>query len=134
MIYFLSRWLKDGESENLKCREKDIKPSQKSWHYKHESGIWHQDDVITSAFLTSFIFVVDMFPIKLTRTFHNLSFFLNPNCMATQNNKSPVTSKCRNFSSKPTFKVGLSPSKKNCVTYFTESPLKMMKNDEITSS
>ena len=26
------------------------------------------------------------------------------------------------------FKVGLSPSKKNCVVYFIESPLKMMKN------
>ena len=27
-----------------------------------------------------------------------------------------------------TFKVGLSPSKKNCVICFFESPLKMMKN------
>ena len=26
------------------------------------------------------------------------------------------------------FKVGLSPSKKNCVIYLIESPLKMMKN------
>ena len=31
-----------------------------------------------------------MFPTKLTGIFYNLSFFLNVNCMATQNNKAPV--------------------------------------------